>query len=316
MQEFFAESKRRPVTMQNGGTVTNDDDAGTTLPRRQLGQYLKDARNSLNLTLEDVAPRIQWSISTLSRVESGKSPSVRIADVEALCRIYELEDPVVVAGLVGLAKQSTGPSWWQAYDDIIGGSTFDLYVGMESSSRSLRVFRPDIPSGLFQTAAYAREIERLYVPGITEEELDRRIELRAKRQALITRKTNPATIELIIGEGALRTVVGGPDIMEDELLHLAAMPASVTVLVLPFDAGFPAGIPTGPFTILDFGKDSKGREVSPPVVYIESYAGDIYLERLKDVARYRQAYSVIQQSCLDVASSKRLLRQAAKEFRA
>jgi hypothetical protein len=122
LQGFFAESKQQSVSMQTGETVTNDDSAGTTLPRRQLGGYLKDARTALGLGLKDVAPKIQWSVSTLSRVEGGKSPSVRIADVEALCKIYEIDDPEVIAGLVGLAKQSTGPSWWQAYDDIIGGS--------------------------------------------------------------------------------------------------------------------------------------------------------------------------------------------------
>lgn len=100
------------------------------------------------------------------------------------------------------------------------------------------------------------------------------------------------------------------------LLHLANMPANVTVGVLPFRAGFPIGTPLGPFTILDFGRDKKGREISPTVVYIESYAGDMYLERATDVVRYRQGYSVIQQASLDVASSKRLLGQAAKEYRA
>jgi len=52
------------------------------------------------------------------------------------------------------------------------------------------------------------------------------------------------------------------------------------------------------------------------VIYIESYAGDMYLERVKDVSRYRRAYDVIMRSSLDVASSKSLLRQIAREYRA
>lgn len=83
--------------------------------------------------------------------------------------------------------------------------------------------------------------------------------------------------------------------------------------VLPYETGFPAGLPTGPFAILDFGTDSKGRELSPTVVYIESFAGDLYLERVKDVARYRQAYSVIRDAALDVVDSKRRLRAIARE---
>lgn len=302
----------------NGGTVTTNDssdDNSTTLPRRQLGQYLKENRLGAGLKLEEVAPLMQWSASKLSRIEAGKSPNVRVVDVEALCRIYDIEDAEVVAGLIGLAKESTGKSWWQAYDDIMSGN-FDLYVGMESSAKCIQIFRPDTPSGLFQTPAYARAADRIYFSDITDEELDRRIELKTKRQALISRRTNAPTIELILQEGALRTVLGGPQVMSDQLFHLANMPINVTVRILPFTAGFPLGTAPGPFTILDFGRDAKGREVSPTVVYIESYAGDMYLERTKDVRRYRQAYSAMQQSSLDIASSKRLLRQVAKEFRA
>lgn len=300
----------------NEETVTNiGEDQSTTLPRRQLGRYLKDARLAMGLKLEDVAPLMQWSASKLSRIESGKSPVIRVLDVEALCGIYEIDDPEVSAGLLGLAKQSTGTSWWQAFDDVITGN-FDLYVGLESSARKLSIFRPDMLSGLFQTPDYSRALDRTYFPDITREELERRVQLKLKRQIVITRKTKPAHVDLVVHEAAFRTVVGSPGAMAGQLRFLADMPANVTVRVLPFEAGFPAGISTGPFTILDFGDDSKGREISPTVVYIESYAGDMYLERSKDVARYRQACSIIQQAALDLAESKRFLRHTAREFRA
>ncbi|MGW5516664.1 helix-turn-helix domain-containing protein [Nocardia africana] len=291
------------------------EDSSTTLPRRQLGRYLKEARLGVGLRLEDVAPLMQWSASKLSRLEAGKSPAIRVLDVEALCGIYDIDDPEVIAGLVGLAKQSTGKSWWQAFDDVISGN-FDLYVGLESSARQLSIFRPDMLPGLLQTSNYARLLDQIYFPKIARDELERRMELKRRRQVLVTRKTNPATVDLVIQEAVLRTMVGTPAIMAEQLRHLADAPANVTVRVLPFAAGFPLGTPPGPFTILDFGQDSKGRDISPTVVYIESYAGDMYLERNADVGRYRQAYNVIQQAALDVAESKRLLRHTAREFRA
>lgn len=257
---------------------------------------------------------MQWSSSKLSRVERGLSPNVRVLDIEALCSIYGVDDELHDV-MVALAQQSAGKSWWQAFDDVMSGN-FDLYVGLESSAKQLLVFRPDMPSGLFQTADYARGVDSVYYPNITDEELDRRVQLKTKRQATITRKTKPASVDLVVHEAALRTLVGSPAVMADQLRHLADMPANVHIRVLPFTSGFPAGIPTGPFTILDFGQDAKGREVSPTVVYIESYAGDMYLERVKDVSRYREAYKVILQSSLDVASSKSLLRQIAREYRA
>jgi transcriptional regulator with XRE-family HTH domain len=289
------------------------DDNATTLPRRQLGQYLREARQAVGMKLDDIAPKMQWSPSKVSRFEAGKMPTVRVIDVEALIGIYGIDDPEVVAGLVGLAKQSAGKSWWQAFDDVISGN-FDLYVGLESSSNKLFIFRPDMISGLFQTQDYARAVDLRYFPDIGEQELERRVELKIKRQALLKRKVNPVTVELVIHEAVLRTIVGNRAIMAAQCRFLADLPKSVTVRVLTYDQGFPAGLPTGPFTVLDFGVDSKGREIAPTVVYVESYAGDMYLERVKDVARYRQAYSVIQQCALDVAASKRLIRDLAREF--
>ncbi|WP_280389636.1 helix-turn-helix domain-containing protein [Nocardia wallacei] len=273
----------------------------TTLPRRQLGRYLREARQAANMTLEEVAPRMQWSPSKLSRVEKGLTPNIRVLDVEALCLIYDV-DGDLRAALIGLAQQSTGKSWWHAFDDLIPRN-FDLYVGLESGARNLTTFRPDMVPGLFQTPAYASALDQLYFPGITPDEIDRRLQLRARRQALLTR----VTVDLVLQEAVLRTVVGGPEVMIGQLQHLTSQPTTVNVRILPFSAGFPAGIATGPFVILEFGDD-------PTVVYVESYAGDMYLERPTDVKRYRHAYNVIQQKALDVPSSTALLRRVIREF--
>lgn len=291
------------------------EDNSTTLPRRQLGRYLREAREAVNMNLEDVAPILQVSVSTLSRAERGLT-GIRVPDVEALCRIYGIDDPGVVAGLVSLAKQAAVKNWWQEFDDVMFRG-FNMYVGLESSAKQLTIFQPNVLPGLFQTPDYARVIERGYMPDETEGARDRRIQFKAKRQALITRRTKPVGVDFVVHESVLRTVVGDSKVMRAQLNHLANMPANVTVSVLPFAAGFPAGLPTGPFIILEFGRDGRGREISPTVVYIESFAGDMYLERAKDVSRYRLAYDVIRQSSLDVAASKSLIRQiAAREYSA
>lgn len=291
------------------------EDSSTTLPRRQLGRYLREAREAVNMNLDDVAPLIQLSVSTLSRIERGLA-GIRVPYVEALCRVYGIDDAGVIAALTSLARQAAVKNWWQEFDDVMFRG-FNVYVGLESSAKQLTIYQPEVLPGLFQTPDYARAIERLTLPDETEEERDRRIRFKTKRQALITRKTKPARVDLVVHESVLRTVVGGAKVMRAQLNHLANMPANVSVSVLPFTAGFPNGIPTGPFIILEFGRDARGRESSPTVVYIESYAGDVYLERDKDVSRYRQAYDVIRQSSLDVAASKSLIRQiAAREYRA
>jgi len=186
---------------------------------------------------------MQWSSSKLSRVERGLSPNVRVLDIEALCSIYGVDDELQDV-MVTLAQQSAGKSWWQAFDDVMPNN-FNIYVGLESSAKHLAIFRPDMLSGLFQIPEYARALDRVYFPDISEEELDRRVQLKTKRQASITRKTKPTSVDLIVQEAALRTVVGDSRVMAAQLNHLANMPSNVVVKVLPYTAGFPAGIAPG-----------------------------------------------------------------------
>ena len=53
---------------------------------------------------------------------------------------------------------------------------------------------------------------------------------------------------------------------------------------MPYRAGAHAGT-TGPFVILDFHEPT-----DPAVVYVETLAGDIYLEERSDVNRYTLAF--------------------------
>lgn len=213
------------------------ENSSTTLPRRQLGRYLREAREAVNMNLDDVAPLIQLSVSTLSRIERGLA-GIRVPYVEALCRVYGIDDAGVIAALTSLARQAAVKNWWQEFDDVIFRS-FNLYVGLESSARHLTIYQPNVLPGLFQIPDYARVIERLTLPDETEEAWDRRVQFKTKRQALITRRTKPIGVNLIVHESVLRTVVGSAKVMRAQLNHLANMPANVTVSVLPSRRGFP-----------------------------------------------------------------------------
>lgn len=74
------------------------------------------------------------------------------------------------------------------------------------------------------------------------------------------------------------------------------------------------GWSTGPFTVLEFGLNSKGEEVEPTVVYAEAFTGAMYFEDTNDVARYRRAYLDIQRKTLDDRASRDLLRETAREY--
>ncbi|WP_280463245.1 DUF5753 domain-containing protein [Nocardia carnea] len=188
-------------------------------------------------------------------------------------------------------------------------------MGMESVARELTSFQQSALSGLLQTADYARTMDRKFFPVETEEQIAKRVELRKRRQGVITRNRQPARLTATVHEAVLRTVIGGPRIMAAQLRHLAdlsTMP-NIELRVLPFRSGLPVGVATGPFTILSFGSDRNGDSIEPTVVYAEAYTGAMYFEKANDVRRYSEAYELTQRAALDVRPSRDLLREVARE---
>ncbi|RMI34039.1 helix-turn-helix domain-containing protein [Nocardia stercoris] len=288
----------------------------STVPRRQLGKYLRDWRTQSGLTIADAARLMEWGASTLQRLETGHSDRIRLIDIRELCRIYGIPGEIA-EGLEGLASQSVVQSWWHAYDDAIPES-FDVYVGLEAAAQQFVSYRSELVPGLLQTADYARALYRLDNPDATDAEVERRVALRVQRQAPINRRNHPATVDVVLDESVLRRLVAGPRVMAAQLRHLADLSTRehVTLRVLPFAAGMPLGLPTGPYVILGFGTDAKGRAGEPPVVYVQGFTGELYLERAADVDRYRRAHAALAACALDVPETRRLLRQLGKEYAA
>lgn len=285
----------------------------TTFPRRQLGKLLRDARNATGMNLEQAAAFVQWSRPTLSRIERGESEKVRVSDVLALCEVYGLSAEAVAVAR-GLALQSPAKSWWHAYSDLIPAWA-NLYVGLEPSATVLTVFQPLVVHGLLQTPEYARALDRQYFQDESELELDRRMQIRAQRQHILTRSRQPTRMSIILHENVLRTVVAGGRVMAAQCRHIVDMSThdNVEVRVLTFRAGFPVGMAVPPFTILDFAHHVPGKQVvEPSQVYCEGYAGSAYLEKSADVERFRQAFRALQEASLDARPSRDLIREIAR----
>ena len=288
-------------------------DSGSTLPRRQLGKYLRDARSALSMSQESAARLADISSSVLQRVEKGEATRLKVRDLQALCEVLEMPESTTTA-MVGLLRQAAEKSWWHVYGDLIPAN-FDVYVGFETAARKLTMYQPALVPGLLQTPDYARALLRADNPTPSDDEHTRRLELRMKRQAIVTRKRQAVTLDVVLHESALRTTIGSPNIMSAQLRHLAEVGKlpNVSVRVLPFSSGAPVGDPVGQFAILEFGEDPKGKPVWPPVVYLETFIGCMYLEKPEDVERYDRVHPVLQHASLDETASRTLLRRVAKE---
>ncbi|MFE7720120.1 helix-turn-helix domain-containing protein [Nocardia rhizosphaerihabitans] len=283
----------------------------TTIPRRQLGRYLRDMRQEAGLSIQNAARLIERGTGTLQRLEKGEAGRIRFLDIQALCQVYGTTDKYpALEELAKAAASNDGEGlWWHEYSDAIRAD-FELYVSLESSASKLTIFRPDILSGLFQKASYARALDRLYYPAANEDELDQRWNVRVNRQRIITRRRTPVQVDLLLDETVLRRVVGDAWTMTNQLHHLADLPANVTVQVLPFTSGYPLGVAPGPFTVLEFDRVTGEK----PTVYVEGYRGNMYYDKPEAVTQYRDTFSRLEAQAMSPADSKQALRRIAREY--
>ncbi|MGH3872225.1 MAG: helix-turn-helix domain-containing protein [Pseudonocardiaceae bacterium] len=290
------------------GTTT-----GSTVPRRQLGRHLRDLRNQSRLTVRAAAARLEWSEAKIWRIETGQT-SLRSLDVEAMCRVYGAPADLT-EGLMGLAKETKARGWWHSYGDAVPEG-FDVYVGLEEAASSLSWYESELVPGLLQTEDYARAVIRADNPRIADPEIERRVDVRMARQVLLTRVTDPPALQVVLNEAILHRPIGGEKSMLRQLERLreAGGLPTVSLRVLPFNAGLHHGIMSGPFVILRFPLNGNGQDIEPPTVYVESFTGALYLDKPREVDRYDTAFTNIWLSALDEKASQDLITQVAREL--
>ncbi|MEG8179392.1 helix-turn-helix domain-containing protein [Nocardia terpenica] len=293
----------------------DEDEADSTLPRRQLGRALEAARQGAGFSLERAAELMEMGKTSLGRIENGQNQKVPKRIVEGYGRLYGLDEDEIEE-LKDLAGQTASKSWYLGTRHLVKPG-FTTYLGLESAADKLSIYQPFLMPGLLQTVGYARAVERPYLPSETPEDIERRVELRMKRAAIITRSRMPVKADFVIHESALHTIAGSRAIMAAQLRHLAdrsTLP-NVTIRILPFTAGFPSDrILVLPYTIVDFPPDSRAFRSEPPVVYTECTISATFFEEEDDVQIYRDIHETNRRATLEEQASRDLLRQVAGRY--
>jgi hypothetical protein len=214
-------------------------------------------------------------------------------DIVDLLNLYGVGPGNEREALLSLGRGANTPGWWQAYADILP-HWVEPYFGLEAAASFIREYELQFVPGLLQIEDYARAVIRLGTL-TSEDEIDRRAKARTSRQEILNRE-NPPKVWAVMDEGALRRVIGGPEVMRAQLLHLIDMcdhPA-VTLQILPFSAGAHRAM-GGPFTILRYTEPDLR-----DVVYIEQLTSALYLDKPTEVDAYLE---VIEEVCLQADPS-------------
>ncbi|MGA4841330.1 helix-turn-helix domain-containing protein [Streptomyces sp. G45] len=276
-----------------------------TVRRRRLGQELRRLRELKGMTAEEVAERLLVSQSKISRLENGRR-SISQRDVRDLCGVYEVEDHRIVDSLMQMAKDSRQQGWWHSFGDI----PYSVYIGLETDAASLRVYDPQVVPGLLQTRSYAEALITGALPETPPTDIEKRVQVRMRRQERIAAPENPLRLWSVLDESALRRVVGTRALMREQLEHLVEQSQlpHVTVQVIPFEMGAHPGL-NGQYAILEFPDASDSS-----VVYIEGVTSDLYLEKANDVQQYSVMYEHLRAQALNVDQSRQLIADIAKDY--
>ena len=214
--------------------------SGFQQARIELGARLRQLREDAGLSGKQLAERLGWQPSKVSRIENARQTASE-SDVVAWGRAVGATPDVMnelSAAMAAMDEQYT--TWRQRHR---GGLTAiqENFRDLELSTRHFRVFEPGIVIGLLQTSEYARHIfakvRRMYGGA---DEVDAAIRVRMQRQEILYDPKR--TFHFLMPEAVLRYRLAPPEVMRgqlDRLLAVTTLP-NVEFGVLPFDTMLPS----------------------------------------------------------------------------
>jgi transcriptional regulator with XRE-family HTH domain len=287
-----------------------------TARRIELGQELRHLRERAGMTLEQVADAGVVGglyFAKLQRVETGTQNLRSAADLRALLEHYGVSDDADIEQLLRLQREGSSQDWWTPFRSTMP-SGMPRFVGIETAARETSAFHPSLILGILQTEAYARTLYELAQPieETTTEFIKRNVELRMRRKDALTRPDEPLLLRAVLGEAALRYLIGNADIMREqyaEITRLAALP-NVTIQVLPMlPPKFRGYLPVHNFSILHLS------EGLPTTVQVDNaWSGTSVSDKPREVGLYNRKFRALTASALPPEDTPAFLHQLTREI--
>ncbi|WP_248962716.1 helix-turn-helix domain-containing protein [Sphaerisporangium perillae] len=252
--------------------------SGFQQARIDLGTRLRQLREAAQLSGKDLAARLNWQASKVSRIENARQSATE-DDVVVWCQAVEAA-PEVVDDLIGKAVTllERQDSWRQRHRSGLAALQEDVR-DLEARTTLFRVFEPGVVIGLLQTAEYARNIfskvRRLYGAA---DDIDSAIRVRMRRQEILYDQGRH--FRFVLPEAVLRYRLAPDDVMRgqlDRLLAVTTLP-NVEFGVIPFSAELPSALLNG-FWIYN-----------ESMVGVPTRTKDLVLRDPDDVAFYASAF--------------------------
>jgi transcriptional regulator with XRE-family HTH domain len=277
---------------------------GPTIPRWQLGEQLTHLREHAGLSQADIAEHLGCSVSKVQKIEAGDVGVVR-AELLLMLDLYGAKDDSSREELLQLQRMGKQRGWWSKFGQV--PAPFATFLGLESAATAIHIFEPLIITGLLQTEDYARAIAQTFGVGLPDEEIERQVRLRIERQHRVLDRDPPA-IWVILDEATIKREVGGPEVMAAQLRKLVSLTKTITIQVVPFTHGSYLGV-RGALTLFEFDE-----RMHTPVAYVESHAGNLYMERSEELSWCSVTFRHMTAAALSKQESLKLIEAAARQY--
>ncbi|MFD0857185.1 helix-turn-helix domain-containing protein [Actinomadura adrarensis] len=282
-----------------------------TVRQRRLGAELRRLREAQGLTAEEIASRLAWSTSKISRIENARI-GARVSDVRLLLELYKVEEHHM-GEILALAQAATERGWWAQYQDSLT-KEFAAFVALEDeASRAFNYGTYTVP-GLLQCEPYARSIIRsnsAVVPNMTPRDVDRRVHVRKKRQEVLHRE-QALHFATVIDESVLMRLIDSRATMRAQLaflIEVSELP-NVDIRVISLDA------PREPvfsesFTLLEF---SPAYDVQfPDLLYIDNVQAVEFVDD-KITYPFRRSWEQFRESAMSPEDSIERIARAVRDY--
>lgn len=300
-----------------GGSGVGLDTVGTALIRRHIGRRLTSLRGKRSQ--EQVSSALGISRSTIVRMEDGhEAVRYTVPNIKALLDLYEAddEDRKILLALAAETRNGRSKSWWHDYTNTELPEWFGQFVIMEDSATKIRSYQSELVPGLLQTQEYAAVLFSTPAGLNTPDQIKQKVRVRMDRQSVLARQ-NPLRLDVVLNQAVICRPVGGAEVVVSQLEHLLAMSTrkNVSIRVLPWSAGGHGGMTAAnSFELLEFPDDLSGEPIEPPLAYVDTLTGAMYLQKQDEFTAYDRVWRDIDKKALSVSDSKNLITSALEGF--
>ena len=268
-----------------------------TDPATFLGLRLQRARIAAGFgSQEALAVALGFDRSTITKAENGGRPPTDVVFTK-WCDACGVSDELreVLSGLLVVARRTDGPvpAW------------FRDYLEAEREALTLRIWQPLIVPGLLQTPDYARAL--FVAAGADADKAEEMVGARMSRQSIFER-SKPPSVSVVLDESVLHRLIGSPQVMHDQLVHLVELSQRpyLMIQVLPAANGANAGL--GGAINLASGDGTPG-------VLLTEAVEDQTTENRALVLKASDTFDLVRADALPRAASRALFLEAAEQWK-